>query len=175
MMRMMMKTNLSTPRHSNKHSPSNHLHRGSLVPSCVCFFSLFSPFPIPVFQSGFLRGVDEYCKNRGVCCTHFFFFFLFLNHVHLHHCSWGGVVHENCSLWPSHCAEVFVCLIHFLISHPTKNTSVKPTAVGECIMYLLELLFLFCFVFFVFLFFSLQLHMADMMIKCSRMAKVCLF
>lgn len=74
MMRMMMKTNLSTLGHSNKHSPSNHLHRGNLVPSCVCFFSLFSPFPMPVFQSGFLRGVDEYCKNRGVCCTHFFFF-----------------------------------------------------------------------------------------------------
>lgn len=41
------KTNLSTPRHSNKHSPSNHLHRGNLVPFCVCFFNPFPP-PHPV-------------------------------------------------------------------------------------------------------------------------------
>ncbi|KAA8588001.1 hypothetical protein FQN60_001195 [Etheostoma spectabile] len=45
MMRTMTKTNLSTPCHSNKHSPSNHLHRGNLVPFCVCFFNLFPCFP----------------------------------------------------------------------------------------------------------------------------------
>lgn len=61
MMKMMMKTNLSTPHHSNKHSPSNLLHLGNLVPLfCVCFFNLSPLFPMPVFLSGFLRGVDEY-------------------------------------------------------------------------------------------------------------------
>lgn len=67
-----------------------------------------------------------------------FFFFLLLNHVHLHRSSGGGVVQGNCSLWPDLKAEVFVCLIHFSISHPTKKNSIKPTAVGECIMYLFE-------------------------------------
>lgn len=68
-------------------------------------------------------------------------FFLLLNLVHLHHSSGGGVVQGNCSLWPGHHAEVLVCLIHFSISHPTtkkKKNSVKPTAVGECIMYLFD-------------------------------------
>lgn len=48
-------------------------------------------------------------------------FLLLLNHVHLHRSSGGGVVQGNCSLWPDLKAEVFVCLIHFSISHPTKK------------------------------------------------------
>lgn len=43
MTRMTMKTKLSTPRHSNKHSPSNHPHRGNLNPFFVCASSTFSP------------------------------------------------------------------------------------------------------------------------------------
>lgn len=44
-MRMTMKTNLPTPRHSNKHSLQNHPHRGNLVHCRVCFFFFFSSPP----------------------------------------------------------------------------------------------------------------------------------
>lgn len=124
MMRTMMRTNLSTPCHSNKHSPSNHPHRGNSVPFFVCASSAFPLFPMPVFLSGFLRGVDEYWMNRGVYCTHPFS--ASESHAPAPQL-WGGVVQGNCSLWPGHHAEVFVCLIHFSISHPTKKKK-KPTS-----------------------------------------------
>lgn len=43
MTRMTTKTNPSTPRHSNKHSPSNHLHCGKLVPFLCVLLWPFSP------------------------------------------------------------------------------------------------------------------------------------
>lgn len=45
MTRMTTKTNLSTPRNSNKHSPSNHLHCGKLVPFLCVLLWPFSPPP----------------------------------------------------------------------------------------------------------------------------------
>lgn len=171
LMRTTTKTNLPAPRHSNKHSPSEHLHRGENSPVfmcacvCVCFFAHPPPHvPMPVFLSGFSQGCWWKSKEQR-CMLHPPFILFFSSFS----CSWstctaalrGGVIQGNCSVWPSHLRWSLSVSNPLLNkpSHRKKTASVKPTAVGECIMYLFELsLLLFC--------------IRQTWSKCSQIAKV---
>lgn len=119
-MRMTMKTNLPTPCHSNKHSLQNHPHRGNLVHCRVCFFFSFLPpqnktplRPVYLYFCLAFSGVSMKIKRTEVFAPTFF-------------CSW---VTCTTAQWEvsSKGTVVFVpatwslCLIHFLISHPTKK------------------------------------------------------
>lgn len=132
LMRMTTKTNLPAPRHSNKHSPSEHLHRGENSPVfmcacvCVCFFAHPPPHvPMPVFLSGFSQGCWWKLKEQR-CMLHppfyFIFFFLFPAPEAPAPQLWGAVSSKGTVVCgPATSAEVFLYLIHFSISHPTKK------------------------------------------------------
>lgn len=81
MTRTTMKINLSTPRHSNKHSPSNHPHRGNLVPLLCVLLQPFPLFPMPVFLSGFSQGCRWILRELGCMFPPQFFFSAPESHV----------------------------------------------------------------------------------------------
>lgn len=122
------KTNLSEPHHSNKHSPTSHLHSGKLDLLCV----LLWPDPRPpvslhtrvsVWPSQGCRWLPKKKKKKSTEV------FLLLKHPH--HSSGGAVVQRN--LLPSQHVDVF--LSPPLLNKPSRNKRLwKATAVGEFFM-----------------------------------------